>query len=33
MKIKVVQIEDEEILEMHGNKLFTQEQLKKIREA
>lgn len=33
MKIEVVQIEDKEILEMHGNKLFTQEQLKEIREA
>lgn len=31
MKIKIKKIKSKETLEMYGNKLFTQEQLKQIR--
>lgn len=31
MKIKIKQIKSQETLEMYGNKLFTQEQIKAIR--
>lgn len=33
MKIKVEQIESEEVLERHGNKFFTKEQLEEIQRA
>lgn len=33
MKININQVEDEEQLELHGNRFFTQEQLKEIERA
>lgn len=33
MKIKVEQIESEEVLERHGNRFFTNEQLEEIQRA
>lgn len=33
MKIKIEQVESEEKLELHGNRLFTKDQLKDIARA